>query len=462
MQEGRPITERTTDAADPTEEWKEFARAHPQVTALDAFVIDVNGNTLGKRVALEDAAKVFVEGVQFSASALIADSRGLGHDVHGMGTSDGDPDGTAVPVPGTVCLAPWTRMPTAQVVCEMRDMRSRERFWFDPRMILSQVADRCRGAGLHPVVACELEFYLIDPRRRADGTIALAACGPNADPPRRAQNLSMDAIESNAAFLERVEAAAAAQRVPVCGAVAEYGIGQFEINLRHVADPLLAADHAVLLKRIVKGVAQAAGAQATFMAKPFLDQPGNGLHLHVSITDENGVNRFGTVGGETLLRQAVAGMQALMYDSVGLFAPNLNSHRRFLGQFVPRSRDWGENNRSVAFRIPASNPEGRRIEHRVAGADASPHLALAAVLAAILHGVENGLEPTAPAQGRAVGGGADEFPDDLFAALDRMRDSPALGRYLSPRFLDAYRELKRREHAALLRDVLPREYDFYL
>jgi glutamine synthetase len=177
-------------------------------------------------------------------------------------------------MPGTVCLAPWTRMPTAQVLCEMRDMNSRERFWFDPRMILAEVVERCRAAGLHPVVACELEFYLIDPRRRPDGTIGLAACGPNTDPPRRAQNLSMDAIEANAAFLERVEAAAMAQRVPVCGAVAEYGIGQFEINLRHIADPLLAADHAVLLKRIVKGVAQAAGAQATFMAMPFLDHPG--------------------------------------------------------------------------------------------------------------------------------------------------------------------------------------------
>jgi glutamine synthetase len=184
--------------------------------------------------------------------------------------------------------------------------------------------------------------------------------------------------------------------------------------------------------------------------------------VHVRATVANGANRFGAAGGETLLRHAVAGMQTLMYDSVGLFAPNLNSHRRFLGQFVPRSRDWGENNRSVAFRIPASNPEGRRIEHRVAGADASPHLTLAAILAAILHGVEHALEPTAPTHGRAVGGGQDEFPDDLFAALDRMRDSKALGHYLSPRFLDAYRELKRKEHAALLRDILPREYDFYL
>jgi len=458
----REITERKSAAADPAAEWNEFLRANPQVSALDAFVIDVNGNTLGKRVSVEDAAKIYVDGAQFSASALIADCRGLGHDVHGMGSSDGDPDGAAMPLAGRLCLAPWTRLPTAQVVCEMRDLRSRERYWFDPRVILDGVIQRCRAAGLHPVVACELEFYLVDPRRRPDGSLALAAGAHNADPPRRAQNLSMDAIESNSTFLGRVETAAAEQGVPVCGAVAEYGIGQFEINLRHVPDPLLAADHAVLLKRIVKGVAQAAGMQATFMAKPFLDQPGSGLHVHASVTDENGVNRFGAAGGDRLLRHAVAGMQALMYDSIGIFAPNLNSHRRFFGPFVPRSLDWGYNNRSVAFRIPTSNDAGRRIEHRVAGADASPHLTLAAILAAIVHGVEQGLEPTAPVRGRAESAAQDGFPNDLFAALDRMRDSQPLARYVSPRFLDAYRELKRKEHAALLREILPREYDFYL
>ncbi len=443
-------------------EWNELLRLNPGIGALDAFVIDVNGNTLGKRIAAADAAKVFSEGVQFSASALIADCRGLGHNVQGMGGSDGDPDGAALPLADSLCVAPWTQTPVAQVLCSLRNIETRRPLWFDPRVVLSDVVRQCREAAIHPVIACELEFYLVDPRRGPDGGVALAAAAPNAGPPRRAANLSMDAIEQNAAFLNAVEQAAAAQGIPVCGAVAEYGIGQYEVNLRHVSDPLAAADHAVLLKRVVKGVAQSLEMQATFMAKPFAHQPGSGLHVHVSVVDEKGVNRFGAAGGEELLRHAVAGMQALMYDSVGIFAPNLNSHRRYLGPFVPTTCDWGHNNRSVAFRIPAAQGSGRRIEHRVAGADASPHLVLAAILAAVLHGIRGELAASAPAAGRANADRGADFPGDLLAALERTRNSPLLRGYLPRGFLELFAELKRREFAALIDGILPVEHDFYL
>ena len=143
--------------------------------------------------------------------------------------------------------------------------------------------------------------------------------------------------------------------------------------------------------RLVQGVARAAGCEATFIPKPFIEQPGSGFHLHVSITDAAGANRFGAPGGEALLRRAVAGMQALAGDSPALFAPHFNAHRRFQSLFVPRAATWGFNNRSVAFRLPIAGPAARRIEHRIAGADASPHLVMAAVLAGILHGVEHGL-----------------------------------------------------------------------
>jgi glutamine synthetase len=346
-------------------------------------------------------------------------------------------------------------------MCHMRDIEFRRSFWFDPRIILSNVVELCSGAGIRPVIACELEFYLVDPRRGADGGVTLAASTPGAGPPRRAANLSMDAVDLNAVFLNKISAAAAAQRVPVCGAVAEYGIGQFEVNLRHVSDPLLAADHAVLLKRIVQGVARSMGMQASFMAKPFAHQPGNGLHVHMSLVDEAGANRFGAAGGDVLLEQAIAGMQALMYDCVGIFAPNLNSHRRFLGPFVPTTLDWGHNNRSVAFRIPSSGPSARRIEHRVAGADASPHLVLATILAAVLHGITHGLQATSQATGKVRGGSAD-FPKGLLAALDRLEKSATLARYLPEKYLRLYSELKQKEHAALTADVFPIEYDFYL
>ena len=443
-------------------EWQEFARAHPQLTALDAFIIDVNGNTLGKRLAIADAHKAFTDGVQFSSCALIADVRGLGHNVQGMGASDGDPDGTAMPLAGTLHLVPWARASTAQVLCTMQHTESAGPLWFDPREVLREVLAVCRRAGVHPVIACELEFYLLDPRREADGGIALATLPGRGSPPWRAANLSMDAIEESSVFLNCVAEAAAQQSVPVCGAVAEYGVGQYEVNLRHVADAVLAADHAVLRKRSVQGVAQSMGMLASFMAKPFARQAGSGLHVHVSLADAAGGNRFGLEGGEALLQQAVAGMQALMFDSLGFCAPNFNSYRRYLGPFVPTTRDWGHNNRAVAFRVPATHGSGRRVENRVAGADASPHLVIAAILAAVLHGLTHRLNPTAPAVGRVQTGPDPAFPSGLLAALERLEHSSLLSAYIPARFLQLFAQLKRKEYAAVIAELFSREFDFYL
>ncbi len=445
------------------DEWTEFVRTHPQLSALDAFVIDVNGNTVGKRLAIEDAHKVFTDGVQYSSCALIADVRGLGHNVQGMGGSDGDPDGTALPIAGTLRAVPWARAPTAQVLCSMRHVEQHGLLWFDPREVLQALLDRCQRAHIHPVVACELEFYLVDPRRTADGGIALATLPGRGSPPRRAANLSMDAVEAAADFLNRVSAAAAEQGVPACGAVAEYGIGQYEINLRHVADPLLAADHAVLLKRIISGVAQSMGMLATFMAKPFAHQAGSGLHVHVSINDESGANRFGgarrggVVAGSNCRHAGLdvrLARPSVPPASIHIVAISARSCRR-------RS-DWGHNNRAVAFRVPAALGSGRRVEHRVAGADASPHLVVAAVLAALLHGVTHHLKPTAPTAGRVRRAAAAAAPDNLLAALERLEHSSLLAQYMPAKFLQLFAELKRKEYAALIDELFSREYDFYL
>ena len=452
--------EHKTDKTAPVSEWQAFRAANPDIQAIDAFIIDINGNAAGKRLPAADAEKLYTEGVMFSACAAVADCRGLGHDAGGMGKSDGDPDGIARPLPGLLQRVPWAATPTAQAVCHMVDLAERKNLWFDPRVILADVVAQCRTAGLHPVVACELEFYLIDPRRAPDGGISVGAL-PGRTPARRAGNLSLDAVEDMAAFLNRVDEVAAAQRLPVCGAVAEYGIGQFEVNLRHLADPLLAADQAVLLKRLVKGVARSLGMEATFMAKPFMDQPGSGLHVHVSVVDEAGRNRFGAANGDRLLRQGVGGMQALMYDSMALYAPNFNSQRRYLGKFVPTTRDWGHNNRSVAFRVPPGDGAARRIEHRVAGADASPHLTLAAILAALHHGITNQLEAGEPVDGRFAAGEDEDFPGDLIVALSRLEKSTPLARYIPARFLRVYAEAKRGEYADLIEEVFGREYDFY-
>ena len=199
-------------------------------------------------------------------------------------------------------------------------------------------------------------------------------------------------------FLDDVDRFCQAQNVPAGAALSEYSAGQFEINLHHVDDPVTACDHAVLLKRIIKAAARKNGMAATFMAKPFPDIAGSGLHIHVSVLDEDGNNVFAGESADgpfsDTLRHAIGGLAAAMPESMAIFAPNANSYRRYAPySYVPCTPNWGPNHRSLALRIPLSRPDNTRVEHRVAGADANPYLVVAAVLAGIHHGISNQVEP---------------------------------------------------------------------
>lgn len=445
------------DHADPGE-LTAFRTDHPDIATVDALITDINGNLIGKRMPISEASGLFDKGAQIPASALLLDGRGVGHNPVGMGRSDGDPDASMVPLSGTLVRVPWTERPTAQVLCSLTHEGAP--VWYDPRKILADVVARCRADGFHPVVACELEFYLLERSREPSGAPRPAPSPRTGAAAREPAMLSVSTLDDHAAVLAGIEDAAAAQHVPLTYVTAECGVAQFEINLRHQDDPLLAADHAVSMRRLVKGAARAAGLDATFMARPFLDQPGSGMHIHVSLLDERGRNCFAE--DEAMLRHAIGGMQAAMYDSVALFAPNFNAFRRFAASWVPRSTSWGENNRTVAFRVPLSEPHARRIEHRVAGADASPHLVLAAVLAGLHAGIIHRHDPGDPVGSVSLSALAEDFPTDLLSALVRMEASPLLREYFPPRFLEAFATVRRGEQAQLLGPILPREYDYYL
>jgi glutamine synthetase len=220
-----------------------------------------------------------------------------------------------------------------------------------------------------------------------------------------------------------------------------------------------------MLRRIVKGVAARHGLEATFMSKPFADQSGSGLHIHASLVDGEGRNVFDetTPDGDRLLGHAIAGLQATTYDAMAIFAPNLNAYRRFAAnQFVPVNTSWGINNRSVSFRVPMGGGQARRIEHRIAGAEANPYLVMAAMLAGFHHGLANKMEPTPPSTGNAGEEADPEMPLKLWTALDRLEGSAVLSDYLGPRYPAAYAAIKRSEFEAFMSEVLPREYDWYL
>ena len=189
--------------------------------------------------------------------------------------------------------------------------------------------------------------------------------------------------------------------MPAGAIVSEYGAGQFEVNLHHVKDALAACDHAILLRRLVRGIARQQGLAATFMAKPFRDLDGSGMHVHFSLLDGSGRNVFGPAPPAATpdaypdtLRHAVGGMLSMLPESLAIFAPNANSYRRFRpGFFVPIAPNWGPNHRQVALRIPTSDDANVRLEHRVAGADCNPYLAMAAILAAAHAGITRRIEP---------------------------------------------------------------------
>ena len=250
-----------------------------------------------------------------------------------------------------------------------------------------RVVERFARAGITPVVACELEFYLL---KEGPGGVLAPAGGGRASERQKIDAYSLQRLDDLAPLFNDVYAAAVAQGLPAETLMSEYSPGQFEITLHHRDDALRAVDEAVMFKRVLRGVAQKHGLIACFMAKPFTARAGSGLHVHVSLNDAQGQNLFASddPAGTESLRQAIGGMKDSMAESMAVFAPNANSYRRFVSEsYAPVAPIWGINNRSVSLRVPAGPPASRHVEHRICGADANLYLAVATVLGGAAHGL---------------------------------------------------------------------------
>lgn len=438
-----------------------FRAAHPDIETVDPLIVDMVGAVRGKRLAIDALDKVIGGGVVLPGSTYVMDILGNNVEETGLGPPDGDPDYPIHLVEGTLAPVPWAPR-RAQALMSMTRADGTP-YPYDPRAILGAVAARFGALGLRPTVAVELEFYLLDPARAADGGVRVAAPGGKA--PTETQVYSLEELDAIAPFLDDVSRACAIQGIPADVAMAEYAPGQYEINLHHVDDVVSAADHAILLKRAIRGTAERHGFVATFMAKPFIHLPGNGTHIHLSLWDAKGRNVFDDGGerGTDALRHAIGGLRATMAESMALFAPNANSFRRIRpGAWVPMAPTWGYNNRTVAVRIPATRGKATRLEHRVAGADANPYLVLAAVLAGVHHGLEGRLDPGAPIEGNAYDQVPSSMPATWGAALDQHDGATVLPRYIAADYLRAYGLVKRHERAAFEQRVTPAEYDWYM
>ncbi len=438
-------------------------RRLPDCEMVDLLLPDMNGLLRGKRITRDALEKVYTDGVCLPMSLIATDITGNTVEETGLGYDIGDEDRICRPVPGSLRPVPWSPRPMAQLLLSMEDARG-GLFEANPREVLKQVLQRYAARGLKPVVAVELEFYLFDAHLDADGRPRTPVNPVTGRRSGSTQVYYMEDLNDYRGFTDGVAAACEMQGIPADTAVAEYAPGQFEINLKHRDDALLACDDAIYLKRAVKAIAQQQGVQASFMAKPFAEQAGNGLHIHVSVLDENGDNIFASTpdAPADTLKHAIGGLQRSAQDSLLLFAPHANSYRRFvLDAFVPLNDAWGYNNRTVALRIPHSNQANTRIEHRIAGADANVYLVTAAVLAGMLHGLENGFDPGPPVVGNAYEQTEIRTPFWRQAIGDFM-GSDFIREQFGEAFQHIYGQQKLKEMRTFETQVTTLEYEWYL
>ncbi len=349
-----------------------FMADHPEMVQYQAFLTDPSGVARGKILRPEELLTAYRDGRPLPCSIQSLDI--LGADVleTGLVWEEGDSDRPYHPVAGTLSHLPWSTVPTAQLILESYEVDGSPT-QADPRHALARVVADFERRGLTPVVAVELEFYLIDRDILRSGK-AKPPQAPNGFTPQHLQACLMQDLEDFSAFLNDVFAGAKKMGLPARTLISEYAPGQFEIVLSHRADAMRAADDAILFKRLVKGIADQHGYVATFMAKPYAELSGSGLHIHVSLADDTTGNLFAGEGANLTphLAHAIGGLEATMAESMAIFAPNANSFRRFRrNSYAPMAPAWAFDNRTVPLRVTAGRPETRHLEHRVSGADAS-------------------------------------------------------------------------------------------
>ncbi len=436
----------------------------PDLKFVDAFVADLNGVLRGKRIPAKGALKVFESGLRLPRSLIGVDVWGTDVFDNGLVVDSGDKDGLCIAIEPGLSPMPWAKHPTAQAMMMMCETDGSP-FLADPRQLLMHLVARLAKHKLRAVAAVELEFYLLSGDSDENGR-PLTPKGDFSE--RRVTDgrvYAMAELDAYAEFFADLYAACEMQGLPLDTAVIEAGPSQFEVNLKHRDDIVRAADEAILLKRAIKGVAQKHGLIASFMAKPFGDLPGNGMHVHMSMIDAKGANAFESADGKgnARLRQAIAGLIAAAPQSMIFFAPHLNSWRRFQeSSHAPTRATWGYENRTAAIRIPADGGPNMRFEHRVSGADANPYLVLAALLAGVLHGIENKLTPPPALEGNAYLSDAPKLALGWRAALDAFVGGDIIAPAFGELATRVYSACKRQEIAVSDRRVTAFEYDSYL
>ncbi|KDB54293.1 glutamate--putrescine ligase [Sphaerotilus natans subsp. natans DSM 6575] len=439
------------------EQWLDQHR----VTEIECLVPDLTGVARGKilprKKFTEDRGMRLPEAVVAMGVTGEFPAEGPYYDV----ISPTDHDMHLRPDPRTVRIVPWASDPTAQVVHDCYD-KAGNIVPFAPRSVLRRVCDLYEAEGWNPIVAPELEFYLV--ARNTDPDMPLKPpIGRSGRAETSRQAYSIDAVNEFDPLFEDVYSYCEQMELNVDTLIHEIGAGQMEINFFH-DHPLGLADEVFFFKRTVREAAMRHNMFATFMAKPIAGEPGSAMHIHQSITDTQGRNIFSNADGSAsdMFRWYIGGLQKYIPAAMALFAPYVNSYRR-LARFTaaPINIQWGTDNRTVGIRSPVASPAARRIENRVIGADANPYVALAATLACGYLGMKNRVEPTPECKGDAYLGDY-QLPRSLGEALEKLRAERDLAAVLGEAFVTVYTEVKETEYAEFMKVISPWEREHLL
>jgi glutamine synthetase len=461
------MTETHSPSGSTVAEAEAFLAAHPEIEAFDIVLHDSNGIGRGKIIRRHELLSFYKNGRHLPISILGLDI--CGEDVHETGLiwDQGDGDRRAWPIPGTLIALHGTSPPRGEVLMSLYNLDGTP-MTSDPRHALRRQVEALAAEGLHPAGAFELEFFLLENTRDANGKMVPARDVLDGRRNSKTDVYSVDQLHGMLPLFNDIYAGAALAGIKAETLISEFAPGQYELTLHYRTDVLQAADDLMRLKRLVRMYARQHGVTACFMAKPNEDYAGSGMHFHVSMMDETGRNVFvEPVEGQwnDTIRHAIGGLKATMGESMLIFAPHSNSWRRFASQsYAPVSPSWGVNNRSVALRIPAGDIRARRIEHRPAGVDANPYLVAATVLAGIRHGLKHGIDPGPETTGNAYAETSETFeiPLDWRQAIDAAKRSAFLKDALGEDMHRTFTAIISAEYARVMRTVSEVDFDLYL
>lgn len=433
-----------------------------RVDEVEALVPDMTGNARGKIIP---AYRFFNdEGVRLPEAIFMQTVTGDWPDdeVYDALVHPADRDLFLQPDHNTACLVPWAEEPTAQIIHDCVNAEGQPHA-LAPRNVLRKVLGLYEDMGLKPIIAPEVEFYLVEKNTNADNPLR-PPIGRSGRPERARQSYSIDAVNEFDPLFEEMYDFCESMELDVETLIHESGAAQMEVNFAH-ADALSRADQVFLFKRMMREVAMRNNVFATFLAKPMENEPGSSMHIHQSLIDlKTGKNVFASEMdslGDTF-RQYIGGLQKYTPSVMMFYAPYVNSYRRIAyGDSAPTNMAWGIDNRTAGLRVPRSDASNRRVETRFAGSDVNPYLAIAATLACGYLGIKEKLEPDAPIDGDA---GEEEgtLPTGFELAVMQLEDEPAIHEVLGQDFVRAYVGIKRKEYETFFRVISSWEREYLL